>query len=420
MRFYPKSDRSELVVSQTLTRYQKLLCYSRDETRQNLISLLISLLAECNIVAAEALLRATIGKSSDVEELISSMRYLIQIEEGYLLLQKIFSNHIAEIGSVLDSRGQTGLIRAACQGDTALLMLFLDHGARFNAKDHYQRTVMYYVSKYDRLAMASELLKRGADPTVVDQEEDTPLHWAAYHGRKEIASLLLEYGAQPAAHNNEGNTPLHCASHRGHEAAARLLIAKGADIHARNIYGCTPLHHASGSGHETIVQALLGSGAKTQDKDISGNTPLHCASLSGHESVTLLLLGKEARVNAKNKYQRTPLHHASIRGHLEVARRLLQYGADAREKDVQGSTPLYNALLGNHRDVAYLLLTQPNEIYFGIMNRGHFSQEVSDGSDRLVLEYYEEDIPLKYDPFSTEKRGVVARVFAVGLCHHDA
>ena len=72
-------------------------------------------------------------------------------------------------------RGYTPLLRAAYNGDEAVVRLLLEAGAAKEAKDKYG---------------------------------NTPLIWAAENGREAIVPLLLEAGADKEAKDKDGGTPL--------------------------------------------------------------------------------------------------------------------------------------------------------------------------------------------------------------------
>ena len=76
--------------------------------------------------------------------------------------------------------------------------------------------------------MATELLKRGADPNKErGHDGSTPLHLAIMQERLDIVKKLLLRRADLEAKDVHGWTPLQLAVYFGNEDAAKLLIQKG-------------------------------------------------------------------------------------------------------------------------------------------------------------------------------------------------
>jgi ankyrin repeat protein len=152
-----------------------------------------------------------------------------------------------------DERFMAERLAQVYEGDTAL------HVAAFS---------------YD-VAMARELIARGADIRARDRRGAEPLH-AAVMGvpgsvqwdpprQRAIIEYLLEAGADPNAAAAGGVTPLHRAVRNRCAAAVEALLRAGADPHRRNDRGSTGLDLAgwttgrggTGSAEAKAEQAVI-------------------------------------------------------------------------------------------------------------------------------------------------------------------
>jgi ankyrin repeat protein len=84
-----------------------------------------------------------------------------------------------------------------------------------------------------------------------------------------IASYLLKNGANVNCADADGKTLLHEAVHRGHLELVKLLIANGARVTARNKKGDSPLDQAVRSGRPEILEILK----QAKDKPVSTTRP---------------------------------------------------------------------------------------------------------------------------------------------------
>jgi ankyrin repeat protein len=91
----------------------------------------------------------------------------------------------------------TPLHQFARKGDVENAALFLDHGARLDARDEdICSTPLGWAAKYGQTRMVELLLRRGAKTNLPDDPPwATPLAWATRRGHSETAELLREQGA---------------------------------------------------------------------------------------------------------------------------------------------------------------------------------------------------------------------------------
>jgi len=79
-----------------------------------------------------------------------------------------------------------------------------------------------------QLALVEELLQAGGNPNAKSDDEFTVLMWAAARGHIEVIKSLLESGAEPNARTRKGRTAEDIAVQEGHESIAALLNEHGA------------------------------------------------------------------------------------------------------------------------------------------------------------------------------------------------
>ena len=152
-------------------------------------------------------------------------------------------------GNVIGA-GTTPFVRAAKNGDLAVMRLLIDKGANPNIATRNKTTAL--------MALVGGLgRKYGADLRVSAAEEKNAL---------EAAKLLLDLGADVNASNEAGQTSLHAAAAIGANGVVRFLVERGAGVDAKTRQGRTPLDEAlrgvpnvdgaPGEGHEDTAALL--------------------------------------------------------------------------------------------------------------------------------------------------------------------
>ncbi|MEO8602729.1 MAG: sigma-70 family RNA polymerase sigma factor [bacterium] len=119
----------------------------------------------------------------------------------------------------------TPLIRAAEQGDVALVEILLSRGADPNRRCGCmgQETALFAAIVTNRDEMTRILLAAGADPNLAAFSNHTPLHVAAMRGYSALVTRLLASGADCEARDQQGRTPLDWARIKDQHATIRLL-----------------------------------------------------------------------------------------------------------------------------------------------------------------------------------------------------
>jgi len=96
--------------------------------------------------------------------------------------------------------------------------------------DSWGCSPLHFAAAGGSAAIATELLKLGADVDVRDASDETPLHFAARAGHGPLCDLLVDAGANIDAVNVQDMTPFVLAGYANQEPACRLLADRGAGV----------------------------------------------------------------------------------------------------------------------------------------------------------------------------------------------
>lgn len=261
--------------------------------------------------------------------------------------------------NALNKDGQAPLHLATAKGHFALASLLLKKGANPDLFNLYRQAPLHMAALGGQAALTSLLLEKGANPDILNKHGQTPLHLvinspAPYEKHKSTLEVLLQK-AKIDAQDHQNQTPFHYAIKQGNlEIIERLLKEKG-DFNLADRTGKTPLHLAIEKNNRPIITTLLKQNIDPNLPDSNGNTPLHLAvRLRGTLLTTLEaerldliiqdLLDHQANPNAYNHNQETPLHIAAHSNNSESVKVLLAAGAQPNMQDKNGSTPLHIAV----------------------------------------------------------------------------
>lgn len=173
----------------------------------------------------------------------------------------------------------SNLIDAALDGKQKIVELYLAAGLDINARDQFNRTVLFAATTTEEnYALPMMLLSRGADPNLASESGRTPLLTAIKYGRRDVINgwrepesaqligALLDKGASPDAPDNEGTTPLMQAALVNDAGTIRALLARGASVESKNNEGQTALDIAVAERRGLAVRALIESGSPLTTK----------------------------------------------------------------------------------------------------------------------------------------------------------
>ncbi|EQC31903.1 TKL protein kinase [Saprolegnia diclina VS20] len=285
---------------------------------------------------------------------------MIAAGRGPIELVHLFLNRSANVN--LHSETGTALGAAAHGGNEDIVRVLLDAKADVHRSDDLRKvSPLLTAADNGSVAVASELLARGANLSDVDKNGFGVVAYAAQKGHVAMIRFLVnEKGADPNATSFSGNSPLLVACFRGKiesvkalletgakvndPAADPCLIAAAANNHLEIVaillqYGMTALYAAVVHGHANMVRQLTYARAMLDKPANDGTTPLLAAQALGNADVLAVLQDVRAK--------KMVLLHAARQGNVDVVQALLSEGLSVNETDEHGNALVHLALLGS-------------------------------------------------------------------------
>lgn len=247
-----------------------------------------------------------------------------------------------------------------------------------NARDEKTgRTLLHKAVSQRTGAMATALIRLGADVNAEDEQGDTPLHAAvAAHAQPSIELLTRNKDVDIDAANKRGEHALGMALLAHNISAVRTLMARKPSrdfkingspledwiflndsvvgfealypkINARHLprekgTGITPLHRAAANNATKIVGRLLALGANPNVTNDLGQPAFAFAITNGHSQAFEVFLRKSPRIinYREPRTGATPLHIALETGNFDFAETILKHKPRVDLFDSQMRTPL--------------------------------------------------------------------------------
>ena len=298
--------------------------------------------------------------------------------------------HGAEVDAVEGWRGQTALMWATVEGNTAVARALIDAGADLHARSEGGFTSLLFAVRHNRLDTLRALVAAGADVDDALPSGLSALALATLNAHYDLGVWLLEQGADPTAaeqgwtalhqlvwarrpnlgFNNPAPIPTGLVSDLGFVEA---LAEHGADIDAletkeprgedgsgtggyRNVLnrvGATPFLLAAKAVDVELMRLLVRLGADPLLPNEDGTTGLMVAAGVGIWAVgespgtnedsldaVRLMLELGDVITTVDANGDTALHGAVIRGSEPLVRFLVDRGADLEAVNEKGWTPL--------------------------------------------------------------------------------
>jgi uncharacterized protein len=289
-------------------------------------------------------------------------------------------------------RGQTALMWATAEGNTAVAEELIEHGADVHAHTKGGLTPLLFAVREGRIDTVRSLLQHGADVNETWKAGRgtgvsgiSAMGLAVANAHYELAAMMLDAGADPNA-SAQGWTALHQITWvrkpgKGDNDPApegsgnmssldfvRKLVAKGANVNARmtrqgnpgrttfNMIGATPFIMAARTADAPLMRLLAVLGANPLLPNADNSAPILAAAGLGTyspgedpgtetevlEAVKVALeLGGD--VNSVDNNGETAIHAAAYKEVPSVAQFLVDHGAKIEvwnKKNKTGWTPL--------------------------------------------------------------------------------
>ncbi|NQZ57543.1 MAG: ankyrin repeat domain-containing protein, partial [Lentisphaeraceae bacterium] len=216
--------------------------------------------------------------------------------------------HAGADPNLLDKNNASPLMRAIDSCEPAMVKYLLSHGAMVGLKRVFNKHELFLAIRQGNLVRVRYVFKKYSADLLKYRNKggDTALHIAAEFGQTAIASFLLKTGADINRKNNSGDTALHLSVLNRKKNTVALLIKKGADVNVRNNSGETPLHGSVWC--KSLVEKLIDAGADVDARDNFGDSPLNHAIESECYSVVEFLIQSGTQFSTKGFYGQSSLH----------------------------------------------------------------------------------------------------------------
>jgi ankyrin len=235
-------------------------------------------------------------------------------------------------------------------------------------------TLVDAARKGDAQAVRALLQQKTIDVSAAAIDGTTALHWAVQRDDAAMASMLVRAGANAQAPNRYGVRPLWIAASNGNPEVVKLLLEAGADANT-SVAGETAVMTAARAGNADALRLLIEHGGNPNARDTRGQTALMWAAARNNGAAIWLLVeaGADIAVRTNNPVEGgrgeqmgvfnsppptgfTALIFAVRAGSIESARALIDAGASIDDVLSDGESALVVATANAHWEMADLLL----------------------------------------------------------------
>lgn len=349
-------------------------------------SLLCKAIDENNIDKVKLLIKKGINLEQKEQGIFTPL--MIAVARENLEIVRI----LLQAGALVKHDSQWLLERSKYKEKTEILLELLKAGIHINHKliDSEGETILMKAVCDGNMPPVKALIKNGANVNIVSDNGYYALVHAAEQGYKEIFDYLLPYTVPELREEAEQALPrgliyrqrLNDQLTENFTAAAAIGDLQGVinainnkvNINAFDSEGFTALYLAAGNHHPSIVHTLLKAGANVElGREDDGETPLiNSASDTyliyqkpGYSVDTIkvrqikvieTLIKAGANVNAKTTESWNALTAAANANNVEIAKILLSAGANINTRDKWGDTELNRATEMGNPEILQLLI----------------------------------------------------------------
>ncbi|XP_036378498.1 fibronectin type 3 and ankyrin repeat domains protein 1 isoform X2 [Megalops cyprinoides] len=195
----------------------------------------------------------------DVPDTLGFTALMVTAQRGFLSLVRTLIEHGADVKKNNSSR-KDSLMLACFHGHLDVVKYLRDRGATWTSRDRAGCTPLHWAADGGHLPVLMYMIQDGCEVDARDSVSFwTPLmRVSAVSGNPAVASLLIRAGADVNARDKDGKTPLMVAVLNNHEPLVQLLLGNGADPHVKNEFGSGVTEMAKAFGRQNIIHLLEG------------------------------------------------------------------------------------------------------------------------------------------------------------------
>ncbi|KAB5562441.1 hypothetical protein PHYPO_G00017800 [Pangasianodon hypophthalmus] len=184
---------------------------------------------------------------------------MVAAQKGFSRMVYKLVEHGADI-HMKNGSGKDSLMLACFAGHLDIVKHLRNFGATWQSRDMGGCTPLHWAADGGHLPVLAYMIQDGCELDVRDTVSQwTPLmRVAAVSGNSAVASLLIRAGADVNVRDKDGKTPLMVAVLNNHEQLVKLLLDSGADRHVKNEFGSGAAEMAKAFGKQNIINLLEG------------------------------------------------------------------------------------------------------------------------------------------------------------------
>ena len=270
-----------------------------------------------------------------------------------------------------DTNDMTGLHYAAKEGNTKVLLLYLDYGLDVNITGGAPEawSPLMFAARDGQLTAVKILLERGAKIDFQNKSGKTALFIAARNCRSEVVLELLEQGADPYIEDTAKKNALTVTAEKFSKLLSEMeeKVEKNGSKTKKFAHFIEKVIQTNAqSGNENALVELLMGEAK-MDEDKAQNT---ACKIITYKLIELILSTDKIHSNDYDIIGRA-LHTAAHNGNIKMLERLLRRGANMDLQNQFGESALQIAAKTGHDDIVRLLLSHdiPDHVELSIQAR---------------------------------------------------